>query len=488
MRRFGLSAFAALAIRSVCLLALSGAALQAQDTAVVFVHGINSSAEVWTGITSNLQQRLRVAPVIPSLNWARTEGEQATQLSGMLNANPLTAGFARRMPFVAHSNGGLVTREYRRGDGRVRHAVTVGTPHFGAPLANNWLSGTTISISQFILDRLLDPVRYYSLNDIEAPSVIDWAYWVSYPLIWLVNVIDALLCPVAGFCLVLEAGTYVAAPVVYDLAVGSTATQMLNSSSNLTQEEATVAQRVGIRTFTPPSGAMFDLFTEEPEAWEIAQELAIASYISGYQYYRDHWDYFLQANAWLWVDGAAALIDLDYWWQTLTGTLVSYSRVLDQNTGFYGTYLEAFPSDGLVPHLSAAYPGGTLQIELPGRISHSKQLRSAAVSDALFAVLNERFEIPIRDGPPPPTYVASINGPTLARSGNTCSWSAATNIPDAAFQWSVDGAVVSASPEILLSVQSSFTLSLLVSNGQGASASTSIFVSVGTENANCESQ
>jgi len=103
MRRFGLSAFAALAIRSLCLLALSGAALQAQDTAVVFVHGINSSAEVWTGIASNLQQRLRVAPVIPSLNWARTEGEQATQLSGILNANPLTASFARRMPFVAHS-------------------------------------------------------------------------------------------------------------------------------------------------------------------------------------------------------------------------------------------------------------------------------------------------------------------------------------------------------------------------------------------------
>ncbi|MEX2152609.1 MAG: hypothetical protein WD825_04670 [Gemmatimonadaceae bacterium] len=462
---------------------------KAQDPPVVFLHGIQSNGSVWDFAANNLSQRLRMTPVKPSIDWTRREPEQASQLGSILNGNPLTANSSLRFPFVTRSNGGLASREFSRGDARLRQLATVATPHTGAELANNWLNYNTANYSVNLSNAIYVPIDFYYTYDPEPPATLDFAYAIATPIAFLAAGIDALMCPLAGLCVVWDGVNFVAAPVVHEMAEGSQALQQLNAPSNLTRESGAITRRIGLWTELDPIDAIFVLLSDNPDDWSNARGASTILYFQLYDYYSDHWDSFLAAYSPLWLEGMAWLIDMDAAWQELIGTLGWYTRFIDPETGYFYSQMGVVPSDGVVPYNSAEYPGGTRSQQIPGNLAHTKQASSQVVTDALYDVLRNDFLIDPRNPPPPSgSYWVNIGGPTTMRPGNTCYWYASTNVADASYQWSADGNVVGTGSELWYSATSSFTLNVLASNSQGHSASHSISVSVSNENGDCHFQ
>lgn len=465
---------------------LLGMPAAAQDTAVVFVHGIQSNGSVWNYAAGTLQQQLRIVPLQPSLDWLLSAPTQAGQLASFVDSDPATSNPARRMPFVGRSNGGLVSREYSRAGGRLSQIGTVATPHQGATLANNWISYGVPTYALSVLNALYTPLDFYDGQDPDTPLLIYLAANAMAPLANLANNLDGLMCPVAGMCLIWDGANYVYAPVVSDLAVGSQATAVLNAGPNLTQEAGTIQRRVGLWTEANPYGALFRLISSDAGSWMTARDIAAASYIAGYQYYHDHWDPYLRAWAGIWVGGAGALIDIDAEWQALIGTLVSYDRYIDLNTGNTYINLVALANDGVVPASSAQYPGGTRSAAIPGDLVHTEQAESPAVVSALYAMLNGDFGIPPRTTtPPPPTYGAQIQGPQAVRPWDSCYWYTSSDVPDPSYEWSVDGIPVASGTDLFYSAPSSFTLSVQVWNSSGDGATASLYVDVNAQNGEC---
>jgi pimeloyl-ACP methyl ester carboxylesterase len=126
---------------------------------VVFIHGLMESEHAWdlgaerAGGTyaSRLAEDLGCTPVHVRYNTGRHISENGRSLSDLLEALvdawPVEVD---RIALVGHSMGGLVSRSachYAVSDGarwvqHVRHVVSLGTPHLGAPLAQavHWAS------------------------------------------------------------------------------------------------------------------------------------------------------------------------------------------------------------------------------------------------------------------------------------------------------------------------------------------------------------
>jgi pimeloyl-ACP methyl ester carboxylesterase len=119
---------------------------------VVFLHGLMETEFAWrlgerrSGQTygSSLARDLPCTPVYVRYNSGRHVSENGASLADLLEA--LVAAWplpVSEIALVGHSMGGLVARSgchlaAERGDawvGRVRHVVSLGTPHLGAPLA-----------------------------------------------------------------------------------------------------------------------------------------------------------------------------------------------------------------------------------------------------------------------------------------------------------------------------------------------------------------
>ncbi|HET9453798.1 MAG TPA: hypothetical protein VFO66_05920, partial [Gemmatimonadaceae bacterium] len=122
------------------LMLLSTAEINAQDRPVVFQHGMASDGSTWNSMAQEIQRRLHVVPVQPSIDWKAREQDQASALAAIVNSHSATAGSAS-FPFVGHSNGGIVSREYRRQGGRIDGLLTLNSPHQGAAIATNFLNG-----------------------------------------------------------------------------------------------------------------------------------------------------------------------------------------------------------------------------------------------------------------------------------------------------------------------------------------------------------
>lgn len=104
----------------------------AQDLATVFVHGVRSDGNTWHIHAESLKKYLRIAPVAKSTTWLQREAYQANELIDELNNEAQTASSDLRIPFVAHSNGGLVSRQLSTTDPRLHNLITIATPHAGA--------------------------------------------------------------------------------------------------------------------------------------------------------------------------------------------------------------------------------------------------------------------------------------------------------------------------------------------------------------------
>jgi pimeloyl-ACP methyl ester carboxylesterase len=132
--------------------ALARAYPDAAQHLVVFVHGLMETELAWRmgagaeGETyaTRLRRDLRCTPLEVRYNTGRHVSENGLSLADLLEE--LVAAWpveAHRVALVGHSMGGLVARSAcyqaaERGDSwvrRVRHVVSLGTPHMGAPLA-----------------------------------------------------------------------------------------------------------------------------------------------------------------------------------------------------------------------------------------------------------------------------------------------------------------------------------------------------------------
>ena len=126
--------------------ALAGAFPSATGRIVVFVHGLMETEHAWRGggYGARLERDLGRTPVAVRFNSGRHISHNGRSLAELLEA--LDAAWPAELEeisLVGHSMGGLVARSachqaVEAGHawvGRVRHVVSLGTPHLGAPLA-----------------------------------------------------------------------------------------------------------------------------------------------------------------------------------------------------------------------------------------------------------------------------------------------------------------------------------------------------------------
>lgn len=112
------------------LVAGADARVFAEDTPAVFVHGLRSSGDTWAGAATRLQQRLAISPHTPSLPWPERYETQADHLQGQLGWLPPNT------VAIGHSNGGIVSRQWSQ-HRPLGGVLTIGTPHYGAPIVYN---------------------------------------------------------------------------------------------------------------------------------------------------------------------------------------------------------------------------------------------------------------------------------------------------------------------------------------------------------------
>jgi pimeloyl-ACP methyl ester carboxylesterase len=108
---------------------------------VVFVHGLGETEFAWGSPSygDRLHEDLGLTPVFVRFNTGRHISENGASLAALLDE--LVADWpvaVERLAIVGHSMGGLVARSAGHHGGEwtkhVRHVISLGTPHMGAPL------------------------------------------------------------------------------------------------------------------------------------------------------------------------------------------------------------------------------------------------------------------------------------------------------------------------------------------------------------------
>jgi pimeloyl-ACP methyl ester carboxylesterase len=157
---------------------------------VVFVHGLMESEFAWRvggrpdTYGSRLREDLGLTPVELRYNTGRHISENGLELADLLERLvPVWPVEVERIALVGHSMGGLVARSAchqaaERADawvGRVRHVVSLGSPHLGAPLAQgvHWASAALHALPE---TRPLAGVlrrRSAGIRDLRQGSLVD---------------------------------------------------------------------------------------------------------------------------------------------------------------------------------------------------------------------------------------------------------------------------------------------------------------------------
>lgn len=108
---------------------------------VVFLHGLFETEHAWgtRSYGARLARDLGITPLYVRYNTGRRISENGRSLAELLEELVASAD-VDQIALVGHSMGGLVARSAccAAGEwtGRVRHTVSLGTPHLGAPLAS----------------------------------------------------------------------------------------------------------------------------------------------------------------------------------------------------------------------------------------------------------------------------------------------------------------------------------------------------------------
>jgi pimeloyl-ACP methyl ester carboxylesterase len=394
----------------------------AQDQPVVFIHGLFLGSGEWQATANLFTQQFQIQQIVPTLGWGNSFETQASNLQGAL-------GSLMQVAALGHSNGGLAERQYVRQFGagtRLNRGFTVGTPHRGAQLAQYVRDGTAGRYAQFLFNSIIDPFDFYYYNDPDFQDAVDFGpLFVAGGLMEAMAFIAYYFMPIVNQVAVPVSN---AIPVGAEMVPASAFIAALNSSGNLSAEQANMPTRVAAATSVNPQNAFFTLFSNNPAAWGAVRRGVEYFALLLFDYYSTHPDFYLQANAWRWLQLAEVMAEFDADWHVLIGSFVGVTqsgRVVVQH------------QDGLVPLSSQTWPGATVQRNLlfpTVSIPHRAQVTHPSMISLMGDVLRFDFNIPLR--PPPPT--ASISGPTYVASAGTYTWTGnpAGGTGPYTYQWS----------------------------------------------------
>lgn len=348
-----------LVLSLVVLLGALGRPAFAQDTPVVFVHGIFSSGATWQRTAARLATTHQIAAHIVDLDSRDYLERQTAHLHWLKGALP-THTIA-----VAHSQGGLISREWSRSK-TLGGVLTIGTPHFGAPLSKNALD---VLHFNHVLYNLVGLVSTWG-----ADTEIGWAVaalrsYLNDGLQLSSGAIQRLLTTVA-------VNGYV--PVAPQLAPGSNFQNVLNDDGNLQRESYGIRYRVGLNVVAH-------------DYWRAGVAVGLAP---------DH-------REWVWavervlpptLEWAANYIEFNY--PTKIGlaaqlrNVAGYVRELDPMWCWAVTNDRTChtPHDGIVPTHRQWYPGAANYV-IHGP-AHTQE--TAQSEGAIGAVLNTVMNVPLR--------------------------------------------------------------------------------------------
>jgi pimeloyl-ACP methyl ester carboxylesterase len=169
--------------------ALATAYPDATGRIAVFLHGLMESEFSWhvgegPGYGHRLRDELDFTPVELRYNTGRHISENGLELADLLEV--LAANWpveVEQVALVGHSMGGLVARSachqaVERGDAwvsRVRHVVSLGSPHMGAPLAQgvHWASAALNAVPETRPLASLLRRRSAGIRDLRQGSLVD---------------------------------------------------------------------------------------------------------------------------------------------------------------------------------------------------------------------------------------------------------------------------------------------------------------------------
>ena len=370
--------------------------VRAQDSSVAFVHGFNSNGATWQLAADRLARDFRIRPHRPDLPWELPYANQAPKLENALPSPTLMA--------VGHSNGGMVSRQWNRVYERNDRIATLGTPHRGGMLAENFLDGDVYRYGGHVASSISAPMRYYTpywREDVE--NEYGRIFFGALERIFRFGENIGHHLATLGFAA--GQGTGVLIPVYHDMSPErSEIIRQLNAPENITREQQAMFARVGIVSLMPSvNNIMFHtIFPSNARSWITARSLSWASAMGAYEYYEYGLDPYnphyqaLHGGSALWLWAALMLQDMDAQWCALTGTLLYYQRYNEFDYEF-----ECEPSDGIVSASSQRYPGGSRQRTVLNGPTHTREKTHPRVIDEIAATIREDFQIrPILPGEP----------------------------------------------------------------------------------------
>jgi pimeloyl-ACP methyl ester carboxylesterase len=200
----------------------------AQDRPVVFLHGLFSKGDTWEEAAARLQGRHAIQAFTPTTDEGDRYDAQAAQVNqalGWLDGSAIAVG---------HSNGGLVARQWSQSHA-LGGIVTVGTPHFGAPLVSNLISYLRFG------DGLVRSI--WAVFDEFNQSCCDWRWILS-------NIVDTIFDAAGIYDLSIgevlaRLGLKVFHPVIPQMEPGSDFLQEINAPGTQARESA-IPARVGV--------------------------------------------------------------------------------------------------------------------------------------------------------------------------------------------------------------------------------------------------
>lgn len=252
---------------------------------------------------------------------------------------------------------------------------------------------------------------------------------------------DYDLAPI-GF---IDPGLGASPPVLSQMVPGSSFLNQQNGSSALSYEAIQASARVGLSTQLPNNRQPFSVFWSNSNEHYNTMVALFAFATSMYGYYANHPDDYLARNAYLWLDMADMLANVQGTWFMMNGSFAGGS--------IYSPSVS--PNDGVVPLWSSVYPGGEsifLASDVHGSIAHRQQQGSAVVRSRVVDFLVSRG---VQSRPPtvtPPLFTA--HGATVVQPGATCFYSGGSSIGEhpLLFEWYQDGDFRGVGPSMFIQI------------------------------------
>ena len=343
------------------------------DKPVTFIHGFNSNGTTWSVTQEEIRRTMRARTCAPNLTSLASmnlqAGEIDSQIEPVFGSSPSV-----KMPFVAHSQGGPVSRKYaRQAEAHINGLATIGSPHLGTPIAYHALTGEVFYWLDWVYSNARYPALWYGANDPEFDLPIYGgigSFAVDIFDSWVVSLLNpfvSFLCGFGGVCQ--GQGTFCGQPnppSICEHPPNSVFHQQLAATT--AQESQVLANgRISIVGTVSSENAMWRLAGGDVAATAMAVSRALMQVAYGemFFHYLYHENALLAANAGLWLDGIAVIEDMDDAWSTAVADAPSA------------------PHDGFIPAASQRMANETAVLTVPNVVHTKETLEHGTIRQAL---------------------------------------------------------------------------------------------------------